>query len=162
MGEEKAMAIAPSVAAYLEERHIAYETIAHPASNCSRETAMSAHVPDDHLAKAVLLRNGESYLLVVIPANDWVDLDRVRDEMATDYHLASESEIESLFVDCKPGAVPPVGQPYGLETLLDISLTSLALVYFEAGDHERLIRLPNTQFMEMLRGCRQGHFSSSH
>ncbi len=156
------MAIAPSIAAYLDEKGIAYETIDHPVTNCSRETALTAHVPDDHLAKAVVLRNGESYLVAVIPANGWVDLDRVRDEMANDYHLASESEIESLFVDCKPGAVPPVGQPYGLETLLDLSLTSLAQVYLEAGDHERLIRLTHTQFMELLSGSRQGHFSSSH
>ncbi|MES9870717.1 MAG: YbaK/EbsC family protein [Sedimenticola sp.] len=152
------MAIAPSVLAYLEANDIGYDTISHPKSYSSAETAAAAHVLDDHVAKGVVLKDGENFLLVVIPANQWVNLKQVEKEMNETYHLAEERDAEELFVDCQPGAIPPLGSPYGLETLLDEDLTALARVYFEAGDHEQLIVLSGEQFNRAMRGARHGHF----
>ena len=60
-----------------------------------------------------------------------------------------------------PGAVPPLGDVYGVETLLDEALNSLAHVYFEAGDHERLIKVETEQFKSLMLGVRHGHFSDA-
>ena len=155
------MTIAASVLNLLTELHTEYEVVAHPKTFSSMETATAAHVPDDHIAKAVLLRNTEGYLLAVIPASQWVDLQRLKKELGRDLHLASEGEIERLFTDCDPGAVPPLGDAYGVETVLDESLTSLAQVYFEAGDHERLIKLSAAEFKTLMKGVRHGHFSDA-
>jgi Ala-tRNA(Pro) deacylase len=64
-----------------------------------------------------------------------------------------------LFPDCAKGAVPALGAAYGLETFLDEALTSLANVYFEAGDHRHLLRVSGDAFAELLAGARRGHFS---
>lgn len=153
------MTIAASVMNTLTTLHVEYEVVAHPKSYSSAETASAAHVPDNHIAKAVLLKDDAGYLLAVIPASHWVDFHRLKDDLSRELRLATEAEIEQLFGDCDPGAVPPLGEAYGVETVLDESLTSLAHVYFEAGDHEQLIKVHGEQFKALLQGVRQGHFS---
>jgi Ala-tRNA(Pro) deacylase len=155
------MTIAASVMNTLTSAHTAYEVVAHPTSFSSADTATAAHVPDDHIAKGVLLKDEDGYLLVVIPASHWVDFKRLQEELGRDLQLASEPEIERLFVDCEPGAVPPLGMAYGVETLLDEALSSLAHVYFEGGDHERLLKINAAQFKDLMQGMRHGHFSNA-
>ena len=155
------MTIAASILNTLTSAHIAYEVVDHPKSFSGAETAALSHVADDHIAKGVLIRDDAGYLLVVIPASHWVDFKRLRQELGRDLQLAEEAEIERLFVDCTPGAVPPLGMVYGVETLLDEALTSLAHVYFEAGDHERLIKVDAGQFRALMQGVRHGHFSDA-
>jgi Ala-tRNA(Pro) deacylase len=154
------MTIAVSIMNSLTSVHTEYDVVAHPKSYSSPETAAAAHVPDDHIAKSVLLKDDAGYLLAVIPANHWVDFQRLRDELGRDLRLASESEIDSLFLDCDPGAIPPLGDVYGVETVLDETLNSLAHVYFEAGDHETLISVDADQFKVLMQGVRHGHFSN--
>jgi Ala-tRNA(Pro) deacylase len=155
------MTIAASVMNTLTSAHISYEVVDHPKSLSSAETAYVAHVPDDHIAKGVLVKDASGYLLVVIPASHWVNFKRLREELGRDLQLAEEAEIERLFMDCVPGAVPPLGDVYGVETLLDEALNSLAHVYFEAGDHERLIKVETEQFKSLMLGVRHGHFSDA-
>ncbi len=97
--------------------------------------------------------------MVVVPGNAWVKLDTLRDALDRRLDLAQENEIAPLFPDCQPGAIPPFGKVYGLETCLDEALTTLANVYFEAGDHEDLIHVSGEAFCSLLQGSRQGHFS---
>jgi Ala-tRNA(Pro) deacylase len=153
------MTIATSVMNTLTSANIVYEVVAHPKSFSSSETAAVAHVADDHIAKGVLLRDTTGYLLAVIPASQWVDFKRLQQDLGRELKLASEAEIERLFVDCDPGAVPPLGRVYGVETVMDEALTSLAHVYFESGDHERLIKVNGEQFKALMQGVRHGHFS---
>jgi Ala-tRNA(Pro) deacylase len=154
------MTIATTVQTLLNDRQIPYEVIAHPRTESSAETAAAAHVPDDHIAKGVVLKDGQGYLLVVIPASRWVELGRVREELNRSVEVAPETEAEQLFPDCQPGAVPPLGFAYGLTTLLDEALTTLAKVFFEAGDHEHLVAVTGEHFQTLLSGTRHGHFSS--
>ena len=155
------MTIAATLMNTLTSAHISYEVVDHPKSFSSAQTASVAHVPDDHIAKGVLVKDESGYVMVVIPASHWVSVKRLREELGRELRLAEEAEIERLFMDCVPGAVPPLGMVYGVETLLDEALTSLAHVYFEAGDHERLIKLDAGQFRSLMQGVRHGHFSDA-
>lgn len=155
------MTVASSVINTLTESQTEYEVVPHPKTYSSIETAHAAHVADDHIAKGVLLKDDTDYLLAVIPASQWVDLHRIKEELGRDLQLASEEEVERLFSDCSLGAIPPLGSTYGVETVLDEALTSLASVYFEGGDHERLIRVTGEQFKKLMKGVRHGHFSGT-
>jgi Ala-tRNA(Pro) deacylase len=70
-----------------------------------------------------------------------------------------ESDLKTLLPDCKVGAVPPLGPAYRIETFLDEALTTLANVYFEAGDHENLIRVSGQDFAALLQGVRRGRYT---
>lgn len=152
------MAVAASVKRYLDQQGIAYELVPHPRTASSRESAQAAHVREDHIAKAVILKDEQGYLMAVIPADRWLKLHAVGEALNRPLELATEAETEGLFPDCRLGAIPPLGRFYGLETVLDEALTSLANVYLEAGDHEHLIHVSGEQFHALLSGARRGHF----
>jgi Ala-tRNA(Pro) deacylase len=152
------MSVPARVEAFLEEQGIAYDLLTHPATGSTRESALAAHVPDDHLAKAVVIRDEDGPAVVVIPGDTWLDLEAVRRETGRDLRLDDESDLSRLFPDCAEGAVPAVAPAYGLDTLLDEALTTLASVYFEAGDHRHLVRVSGEDFVRMLSGVRHGLF----
>ena len=153
------MAIAETVQRYLEQQAVNYELVPHPHTGSSHETAVAAHVSDDHVAKAVIVRDAAAYAMVVVPGSHWVEVEHLRKELNRDLHLATEDELAKLFSDCEPGAVPPLGPAYAIETFLDQALTSLANVYFEAGDHEQLVHTTGEDFQNLLSGVRHGYYS---
>ena len=153
------MAVAETVQRYLEQHAVDYDLVAHPHTGSSHETAEAAQVREDHIAKAVMVRDTAGYAMIVVPASNWVDVEHLRRELDRDVHLAAEDEFATLFPDCEAGAVPPLGPAYGMETLLDQSLTSLANIYFEAGDHEHLVHTSGDDFRTLLAGARHGYFS---
>ena len=153
------MAIAETLKTWIEDQSIEYRMGSHPISFSSRETATAAHIREDHIAKAVILKDKQGYLMAVIPADQWIKLHAIQQDLNRPLELASEDEIDELFKDCQPGAIPPLGQAYGMETVLDESLTSLANVYLEAGDHEHLLHISGDHFRKIMSGVRHGHFS---
>jgi Ala-tRNA(Pro) deacylase len=153
------MAMAETIECYLLQHRVDYELVAHPRTYSSHDSAKAAHVAEDHIAKAVIVRDEQGYAMVVIPGDHWVKLEALQREADRDFVLAAESDVTRLFPDCEPGAIPPLGPAYGLDTFLDESLTSLANVYFEAGDHVDLVHVNGKAFHELLKGVRHGHFS---
>lgn len=152
------MAIAHKLLAYLDKTNTVYETVIHPKTFSSHDTADAAHVRTDHIAKGVLLKDQKGYLLAVVPGNEWLDLKRLGDELNRELQLLPESEMQTLFNDCAPGAIPPFGQVYGIETVVDQNLLTLSKVYFEAGDHKQLIGVSGEQFQMLVKGLRHGYF----
>ena len=153
------MAIAKILQRFLELQSVKYDLVPHPHTGSSHETAEAAHVSEDHIAKAVIVKDAAGYAMVVVPASHWVEVEHLRKELNRDLHLATEDELAKLFSDCETGAVPPLGLAYGIETFLDQALTSLANVYFEAGDHEQLVHTTGEDFRTLLGGVRHGIYS---
>ena len=153
------MTIAMTQERFLVQRKAEYDLLLHPHTASSRETAIAARIPGDHIAKAVVVKDAAGYAIVIIPASRWLPMDELRKQLQRDLQLATEEEITQLFRDCDPGAVPPLGPAYGVETLLDEALSGLDDVYFEAGDHEQLVHVRGEGFRDLLRGARRGYYS---
>ena len=152
------MTMAATVKSYMEGRGVSYEVIAHPTTGSSHETAEAAHVDEGHIAKAVILQDDNGAVMAVVPADAWVKLSAVAKELDREMGLAEEDDAAGYFPDCDAGAIPPLGPAYGIETLMDRNLTSLAYVYFESGDHRSLIKVASDDFLELLGGVRIGYF----
>jgi Ala-tRNA(Pro) deacylase len=110
------MAIAPTFQRYLDQKVI-YDVITHEPTMSSMRTAQACHVPGNCLAKGVLLRDESGYMLAVLPATHYIRMHDLRLQFGEDVELANEDEIDELFQDCARGAVPPIGECYGLETI---------------------------------------------
>jgi Ala-tRNA(Pro) deacylase len=141
------------------DHNVEFEPIPHPRTYTSHDSADAAHIQEDHMAKAVLVKDAKGYAIVIVPTNCWVKLEALNEDTAREFELAEESEMQDLFPDCQTGAIPPLGPAYDVETFLDKRLTSLANVYFEGGDHANLVQVSGDAFYELLKGVRQGHFS---
>ena len=87
------MTIATSVKDMLNARHIPYEVLEHAKTANSPQAALSAHVPDDHIAKGVLMKDKNGYVLAVIAGDQWLDRKRMSEELGRDLQMASEDEI---------------------------------------------------------------------
>ncbi|WP_455208879.1 aminoacyl-tRNA deacylase [Kaarinaea lacus] len=153
------MPIAETVRNYLHKHQVEFEPVPHPKTFSSRETARASHVREDHIAKAVLVKDRQGFALVVIPGSNWVKLQALNDELDREFVLADESDADDLFGDCQSGAIPPLGPAYGIETFVDEQLISLANVYFEAGDHTHIVQVSGDAFHDLLKGARHGHYS---
>ena len=153
------MSMAETVKSYMAAAQIDYDLLPHPKTFNSRESAESVHVPEDHIAKAVIIKDPQGYAMVVIPGRHWLKLKAISEELGRECELAEEAEINKLFSDCQSGAIPPLGPAYQLETFIDQRLLALANIYFEAGDHEHLVHVDGKAFQTLLKGARHGYFS---
>ena len=154
------MGIAITLKEFLDDHGVDYRIVRHPHTPSSNRTAEAAHVPGDHLAKAVVLEEEGHYLLAALPATHRLKLGNLHRSLGELVGLATEKEVAELFDDCEPGAVPALGRAYGIETLLDDALANQEDVYIEAGDHETLVRMTGKSFRDLLGQVRHGAFSA--
>jgi len=157
------MSIPSNLSSYLNQRGARYEVFAHAHSRTSAETASSANVMPSHLAKSVVLEDDTgSVMMAVIPADKAVMVDELGRMLGRkSLRLADEERVAMLFKDCEPGAVPSIGMPWGIETIVDDELEACDAVYMEGGDHERLLRMSHDQFHALMSSQRHGQFSKA-
>ena len=154
------MAVARKLASYLDRWGIHAEVLAHARTVTAARAAEVTHLPEEQIAKAVLLKDGAGYLLAVVPASHHVELDAVQRLCGRPLSLADEDEIGRMFPDCELGAVPPVGDPYGLPVMVDDALAVQPDIYFEAGDHLSLLHVSGAQFAGLMQDVQHGQFGS--
>jgi Ala-tRNA(Pro) deacylase len=150
------MPIAKTIQWYLEANDVSYETLHHPHSRTSEETAEVAFIWEDQLAKTVLLEDERGYVIAIVPASCRLDFKKLERQLDRKLELASEAELADVFPDCEMGALPPLGQAYGIPTVYDDRLRRLSCVYFEGGDHRDLVYLGGREFIDLLRDSPHG------
>jgi Ala-tRNA(Pro) deacylase len=153
------MSIAPTLRTYLASKHVDYDLVEHQATDSSERTAAESRIPADRLAKGVVLRTNEGYVVVVLPASCRLRHGDLRGAFGRDCTLASEHELDQLFPDCAHGAVPPLGESYGLDVLVDDRLTEQPDVYLESGDHATLVHMSQVQFAKLMASAQHGRFA---
>jgi Ala-tRNA(Pro) deacylase len=65
--------------------------------------------------------------------------------------MATEDELGKLFPDCELGAMPPVGDLYGLTVYLDSSLAGEPAITFNAGSHREVIHMRTAEFRRLTQ-----------
>ncbi|MEV0297925.1 YbaK/EbsC family protein [Nocardia sp. NPDC050710] len=153
------MTMSPTVHTCLRDAGVEYEVVRHPHSHSSNETAQTAAIPGDQLAKTILLEDDQGYVGAVLPSTHHLRLPKLWDQTGRQLSLAKESDIREVFKDCEVGAIPPVCTAYGMKTLVDERLSTQPDIYFEAGDHETLIHMRTEQFMRLMETAEKVRFS---
>lgn len=132
---------------FLNSHNIKYATIVHPQAFTAQEIAAAAHIPGKELAKTVIAKIDGKMAMAVLPAAHRVDFDLLKAATgARKVELAKEREFEDMFPDCEVGAMPPFGNLYGIEVLVEESLTQNEEIAFNAGSHTELVRLSYKDF----------------
>lgn len=154
------MGIAMKLSDYLKANEVQFDLVRHSHSGSSMQTAKASDVPAERVAKAVVLEDGRHAVMAVLPASRRLELRELRARSSPELRLATETKLKYLFQDCEPGAVPPVGDAYGIETIWDDSLMEQPDMYFEAGDHETLVHMKTRDFIGLMKGARHMAFSA--
>jgi Ala-tRNA(Pro) deacylase len=110
-----------SIHHFLSEARVPYTVLPHRPAFTAQQEAAATHVRGRDWAKAVVCIVDDKPIEAVLPAPYMVNLD---DLLALTggkkIRVAREEEVGRLFLDCEPGAMPPLGSIYGQMVYVDV------------------------------------------
>ena len=146
------MPILKRLQSYLDTNKIPYEMVSHPKAYTAHDVAQTLNVPGGLVAKVVVVKADQYFVMTVLPSTWRVDLIRLRDVLeAYNVRLATEAEIANMFPDCQVGTMPPFGNLYGVDVCVDQLLTEDESIVFEAGTYVGAIKLRYKNFADLVR-----------
>jgi Ala-tRNA(Pro) deacylase len=135
----------------LDGNKVSYEVLHHPEAVTAQRIAQAEHVKGRHHAKVVMVKSHHQHLMMVLPADHQIDLEKVQKAVGKAVSLGKEQEFKSLFPDCTIGAMPPFGNLYGLPTYVDQSLAEQDHIVFEAGTHTDAIKISYHDYEKIVK-----------
>lgn len=139
------------IAEYLRQQGVSFETRHHEQHYTAQEEAQAQHIPGGMFAKTVIVKAGEEFVMLVLPASHHADLEQVGGILGQTAVLASERNLAELFPDCELGAEPPFGSLYQLRTLVDESLGRHERIAFRAGSHTEVILMAYADYARLAQ-----------
>lgn len=139
------------VSEFLDQSGIAYEVLAHPPVFSAQGLAAIEHEHGKYVAKPVLVKADDRYIMCVLSAPEKVDLAKLKSQLdAESVELAQEDEIGKLFPDCELGAEPPFGNLYDLPTVMAKALEADDHIVFQAGSHGKALRMSMADYRKAV------------
>jgi Ala-tRNA(Pro) deacylase len=135
----------------LNENKAHYEILHHPEAVTAQRIAQAEHVKGRHHAKVVMVKSGDQHLMIVLPADHQIDLEKAEKTIGNAVSLAKEQEFKSLFPDCAIGSMPPFGKLYDLPTYVDKHLAEQDYIVFEAGTHTDAIKMSYRDYEKIVK-----------
>lgn len=136
---------------FLDENGVDYQVVAHDTAYTAQEVAATAHIPGRDMAKTVVVRLDGDLAMAVLRATDRLDLDLLKSAAGADRaELASEHDFETRFPECETGAMPPFGNLYEMEVLVDKRLAEDDEIAFNAGTHTEALNLAWKDFERLV------------
>ena len=137
---------------YLDENKIKYVKISHSRAYTAQEVAASVHIPGKELAKTVVVKVGDGFAMVVLPASRKINFDRLKTVVGNnEVSLAEEKEFKGLFPDCEVGAMPPFGNLYKQPVYVASALAEDKEIAFNAGTHTDIIKISYSDFENLVK-----------
>ncbi|MFH1174069.1 MAG: YbaK/EbsC family protein [archaeon] len=136
------MAVFDDIKNKLNEHNIAYEHLQHGYVRTSEDAARTRGTSIENAAKALVLKTDQNtFVQIVLSGAQRADLKRVKTILdVKNVALASPEEVLAL-TGCTIGSVPPFGQLFGMQVIMDEDLLTKDYVVFSAGTHHDSIRL---------------------
>jgi Ala-tRNA(Pro) deacylase len=129
------MAVFDRVEEKLRQTSVPFTVTRHAPVFTSEEAAAVRGTPLASGAKALIVKAGEAFLLLVLPADRKLDSKTARASLGVKaLRFATPEEVDRL-TSLKPGSIPPFGSLFGLATHCDPALSANEAINFNAGDH---------------------------
>ncbi len=127
---------------FLDSNKVPYQIMNHPIAFSALEISQSSHIPENSLAKSVIVKTPTKMLMCVISANEVLDLVLLKTVLnLKDIALATEEEFAREFPDCEVGAMPPFGNLYEMDIYISDKLAQNTEIFFNAGNHSEVIKV---------------------
>lgn len=137
---------------FLDNHQIKYVCFLHSPAYTSQEIAETAHVSGKQLAKTVIIKIDHQLAMVVIPASEHVNMERVKNALnLSSVELAKEGEFKNKFPGCELGAMPPFGNLYDVPVFISSQLSRFDHILFNAGSHAELMQLAYADFERLVK-----------
>ena len=135
---------------FLDKSGVNYEITEHKPAFTAQRLAAEEHESGKYVAKPVIIKADDKYLMCVLSACDRVDLQSLRKQLgAKSVELAEEQEVGDICSDCELGAEPPFGNLYDLVTVIDEALEKGDHIIFQGGTHETAIKMSMADYKKL-------------
>lgn len=147
------MSIAVSLQRYLENKALPFTLHTHLHESGLLNLCLDMGLNPDHLAVPIILTTEKkAALMAVLPLSASLDFDRLRALLRRDFHYMPNNELTYWFVDCEPGAEPPIPEPYSFPCIVERDLFDCHRVFMRGGTHGELISLDQAVFRRIYHG----------
>lgn len=107
--------------------------------------------PTQRQAQTVVYWGDNGFGMLVLRPDAEADLREVRRLLGlTETRLATEFELDALFPDCEPGAIPPLGNLFDLPVLMDESLAVERFLAFNPGTQRDVIYIVMADYHNLV------------
>jgi Ala-tRNA(Pro) deacylase len=138
------------IAAFLARKSTWFEVLPHRPTQTASELASEIHVKGKDLAKAVLLCTQSGFVIAVLPATHFVDLDAVACLLGEKrIALATREQAAAMFPDLEPGVVPLFGSVYGIRTVMDVHLANGPSFVFVGSSRSEAFRIRFVDYVKI-------------
>ncbi len=126
---------------WLQESDVAFRVLHHEPVYTSEQAAEARGTPLSSGAKALVVKAGERFVLLVAPADRKLASRKVKEALnVKELRFATPEEVEKL-TGLKPGSIPPFGSFFRLQTYCDPALGENRSINFNAGDHSTSVQM---------------------
>ena len=140
------MSTSITIRRFLDKQDVRYATVACPGDQEELLRNGTRTVAPSHIAKAIILKDLRGALMAVIPGPNSLDLDALNRQLHRSLQCCEPEDYRGIFADCAPGVIPPLGEAYGFETIIDDGLLDKDVIYFVSGNRNELIRISGHDF----------------
>jgi len=146
------MAISAKLKKYLDSNKVKYKALKHKLAYTAQEIAAAQDVPGKQVVKSVLVKTDKAFVLAVLSAVQLIDLKKLKSVLkCKSIKIATEKDIEKAIPDYTPGAMPPFGNLFGLETVVDKALREDVEIVFNGGTHKDTVKMKYTDFEKLVK-----------
>lgn len=139
------------VVEFLDKSKVKYEVSKHQPAFTAQQMAAEEHEPGKYVAKPVIVKADDKYVMCVLSACYKIDLSALKKQLgAKKVKLVEEEDIGKIFPDCELGAEPPFGNLYDMPTIMDKALEEDDHIMFQAGSHEKAIRMSMADYRKLV------------
>ena len=154
------MSIPKKVLNFLEKERAKHEAVKHKTVYTAFDRAATLKVPEKIVGKTLVMRVDKKVALVLIPANKNLDISKLgKTAKAKKINFIKEAWIKKNLKGVKIGAIPPLGNLWGLPTFIDKSLVSLPKIILNSGDYSLSIKLKGTALRKLIPDAIIGNFT---
>lgn len=143
--------LAPRLKEFLDTNGVKYLTIPHRQAYTAMEVAEAAHVRGPEMAKTVIVDVDGHLAMAVLPATRHVNVEHLRRSVGAQHvGIAKEGEFRFDFPGCEVGAMPPFGNLFNMDVLVDPRLAEDEEIAFNAGTHTEVVRMAYKDFDRLV------------
>ncbi|NOY73195.1 MAG: HDOD domain-containing protein [Gammaproteobacteria bacterium] len=145
------MNVVATVIRYLDQQQVEYKVHKLETFESSYEAAQQMDISPEVVFRAIPLVDQFGLMLAITASHMSLNAQRLSQLLGRDVALATKKQLTAILSDGDLAFVPPLGEAFGLRTIMNDKLISADIIYLLGGDKSLLISLAYRDFLQFQR-----------
>jgi Ala-tRNA(Pro) deacylase len=139
---------------YLSVNQALFRIRTHLPTLTSRAIAVANHVSEESVARILVFKADSQYWMAVYPGDSQLNKEAVcRGLNIERIEKVNEWDLERLFPGCETGAIPPFGNLFGLNVIVDSSFPRIGQMVFNVCSRSSSVTIEWSDFDRLVHPC---------